>query len=163
MQSTAEITSLNTVDLEKYIDSRYEANATQDELDALETEYAQRVSEDDLNMTEEDPNIREDTGVGTHLEENLIDAYHRYLQPDDQRDGGMTRKEVFSFMRAIINDSRGINKKMKGYITNKQALAAAKDVYEYKKALIVRYKSKNKIFNIPNRLKGLFSLERSQS
>ncbi len=146
-----DITKMSTDELEQYIDARYEAGATQEELDALEMAYAERVSEDDLNMTEEDPNMREDTAEGTHLEENLVDAYRRYLQPDEERDGRMTRKEVVSFMRAIIEDSRGINKGMKDF-SDGQALAAAKDVYEYKKNLIIRYKSKNKLSNIPTNL-----------
>ena len=147
----AEITKMGTNELEAYIDSRYEAGATQEELEGLEVVYDQRVSEEDLNMTEEDPNMREDTAEGSHLEENLRDAYRRYLQPDDQRDGRMTKQEVVSFMRAIIEDSRGINKEMKD-VSGGQILAAAKDVYEYKRNLIKRYKSKNKLSNIPANL-----------
>ena len=150
--NTAEITKLSIEELEKHIDSRYEANAPQRELNALETAYSERISEDDLNMTEEEPAMREDTGEGTHLEENLVDAYRRYLQPDDQRDGRMTKEEVISFMRAIIEDSRFINKGMKS-ITDTEVLAAAKDVYEYKRDLINKYKSKNKFSNIPCHLR----------
>ena len=62
---------MGTNELEAYIDSRYEAGAPQEELEALEVAYAERVSEEDLNMTEEDPNMQEDTAEGTHLEENL--------------------------------------------------------------------------------------------
>ena len=146
-----EITKMTTNELEAYLDSRYEAGAPQEELEALEVAFAERVSEDDLNMTEEDPKMEEDTAEGTHLEENLVEAYRRYLQPDDQRDGRMTRAEVVSFMRAIIEDSRGINKGMKD-VSGGQILAAAKDVYEYKRNLIKRYKSKNKLSNIPANL-----------
>ena len=46
-------------------------------------------------------------------------------------------------MRAIIDDSRGINKEMKD-VSDSQILDAAKDVYEYRKNLIQRYKSKKK-------------------
>ena len=123
-----DIKAMSTDELEVFIDLRYEAGAPQDELDALETEYANRVSEDDLTMTEEDPNMMEDTAEGTHLEENLRDAYRRYLQPDDERDGRMTRQEVVSFMHAIIEDSIGINKGMKK-VSDSQILDAAKDVY----------------------------------
>ncbi len=140
---TSEIKRMSTDELESYIDYRYEAGAPQEELDALEMAYAERVSEEELNMTEEDPNMQEDTAEGTHLEENLVDAYRRYLQPDDERDGRMTREEVVSFMRAIIEDSRGINKEMKD-VSDSQILDAAKDVYEYRKNLIQRYKSKKK-------------------
>ena len=146
-----DITTMGTDELEQFIDAKYEAGAPQEELDVLEMAYAQRVSEDELNMTEEDPYMREYTAEGTHLEENLVDAYRRYLQPDEERDGRMTRKEVVSFMRAIIEDSRGINKGMKSF-SDGQALAAAKDVYEYRKNLIKRYKSKNKLSNIPANL-----------
>ncbi len=151
-----EIIQLSTEELEQYIDAKYEADAPQDELDALETAYSTRVSEDDLSMTEEEPNMREDTAEGTHLEENLVCAYCRYLQPDDHRDGAMTKKEVVSFMRAIIEDSKGINMGMKK-VTNAQVLDAAKDVYEYKKNLIEKFKSKNKISHIPARLTGILS------
>jgi len=147
----AEITNMSTEELEAYIDARYEAWASQDELDALEMAYADRVSEDDLNMTEEDPKMEEDTAEGTHLEENLAEAYRRYLQPDEERDGRMTKEEVISFMRAIVEDSRNINKGMKD-VSDGQILAAAKDVYEYKRNLIKRYKSKNKLSNIPANL-----------
>ena len=151
---TAEVAKLSTEELEQYIDSRYEANAPQGELNALETVYSTRVSEDDLNMTEEEPNMQEDTGEGTHLEENLVDAYRRYLQPDDHRDGKMTKQEVISFMRAIIEDSRGINKGMKS-VMDAEVLAAAKDLYERKKDLISKYKSRNKLSIIPRTLQGI--------
>ncbi len=146
-----EITKMSTNELEAYLDSRYEAGAPQEELEALEVAFAERISEDDLNMTEEDPNMMEDTAEGTHLEENLRDAYRRYLQPDDERDGRMTKKEVIHFMRVIIEDSRGINKGMKG-VSNSQVLDAARDVYEYRRNLIKRYKLKNKLSNIPKEL-----------
>ena len=41
-----EITNMSTEELEAYIDARYEAWAPQDELDALEVAYADRVSEE---------------------------------------------------------------------------------------------------------------------
>ncbi len=154
-----EITKMSTNELEAYIDARYEAGALQDELEALEVAYAQRVSEDDPNMTEEDPNMQEDTAEGTHLEESLRDAYHRYLQPDDQRDGRMTRKEVITFMRAIIEDSRNINRGMKN-VSDSQILDAAKDVYEYKRNLIERFEAKNKILNTPSKLLGILLINK---
>ena len=154
MQAITEAAALTTEKLEQYIDSRYEASAPQDELEVLETQYAARVSEDDLNMTEEEPNMQEDTGEGTHLEENLVEAYRRYLQPDDQRDGRMTKKEVIVYMRAIIEDSRGINKGMK-YVKNADILAAAQDVYEYKRNLVSRYRARNKLSIIPRNLRSI--------
>ena len=165
MQITAdaEMTKLSTEELEKYIDPRYEAEAPQVELNALETQYAQRVSEDDLNMTEDEPNMSEEIGPnGGNLELGLIEMYRRYLQPQGQRDGLMDNEDIIGNIRANLEDagfkSGGLKK-----VSDKEVLAAAKDLYEYKKSLIVRYKSKNKIINIPNRLKGLFSLERTRS
>ena len=55
----AEITKMGTNDLEAYIDLRYEAGAPQAELEVLETAFAERVSEDEINMTEEEPNMAE--------------------------------------------------------------------------------------------------------
>ena len=46
----AEITNMGTNELEAYIDSKYEAGAPQEELEALEVTYADRVSEEDLNI-----------------------------------------------------------------------------------------------------------------
>ncbi len=43
--------NMSTDELEKYIEERYTTKAPQNELDKLETEYARRVIEDDLNMT----------------------------------------------------------------------------------------------------------------
>jgi len=158
MQSIAEIISLNTVDLEEYIDSRYEASAPQAELDALETEYAQRVSEDDLNMTEDEPQMSEAYDMGVDLEEWLAKEYYEFINPEG-RVGGREAKDYFN--PHSFNDFLTLN--LKSGIKRKDIMEAAKDVYEYKKNLIKKYRSKNKILIIPNRLKQFFNLERSQS
>jgi hypothetical protein len=142
-----EITNMSTVELEEYIDSRYEAGAPQDELDALETQYATRVSEDDLNMTEDEPNMREAHEMGVDLEEWLASEYHQYTHPEDRAGG---RDEKGYFRRSSFNDFLTLN--LKPGITKKDIMAAAKDVYEYKRDLIQRYRSKNKLFNIPSSL-----------
>ena len=149
-----EMTQLSTEELEKYIDSRYETEAPQAELEALETEYAQRVSEDDLNMTEDEPNMSEEIGPdGGNLEEGLIEMYRRYLQPQGKRDGLMDNKDIIGNIRANLEDagfkSGGLKK-----VSDKEVLAAAKDLYEHRKDLISRYKSKNKFSNIPGNLRG---------
>ena len=153
--ANAEMTKLSTKELEKYIDSRYEAEAHQAELDALETEYAQRVSEDDLAMTEDEPNMSEEIGPnGGNLEEGLIEMYRRYLQPQGQRDGLMDNKDIIGNIRANLKDagfkSGGLKK-----VSDKEALAAAKDLYEHRRDLISKYKSKNKLSNIPGNLRGI--------
>ena len=153
--ANAEMTQLSTEEFEKHIDSRYEAGATQAELNALETEYAQRVSEDDLNMTEDEPNMSEEIGPnGGNLEIGLIEMYRRYLQQQGQRDGLMDNADIIGNIRANLEDaglkSRGLKK-----VSDKAVLAAAKDLYEHRKRLIEKYKSKNKISNIPSNLWGI--------
>ena len=79
----AEITILGTEDLESYIDSRYEAGVPQGELEALETAFAERVSEDELAMTEDEPAMAEAWDMGVDLEEWLALEYARYLDPKE--------------------------------------------------------------------------------
>ncbi len=157
MQITAdaEMTQLSTEELEKYVDSRYEAWAPQAELDALETQYAEKVSEDDLHMTEDEPNMSEEIGPdGGNLEEGLIEMYRRYLQPQGQRDGLMDDEDIIGNIRANLKDagfkSGGLKK-----VSDRQVLAAAKDLYEHRKDLVSRYKAKNKLSNIPGNFRGI--------
>jgi len=141
---------MGTVELEVYIEFMYESEASQEELDFLETIFAERISEEDLNITEEDPNMSEEIGInGGNLELGLIEMYRRYLQPDGKRDGLMTKKETIQCMRGYLEDA-GLKSAGLKDVTDSQILAAAKDVYEYKKNLIKRYKSKNKISNLPD-------------
>ena len=142
-----EITNMSTVELEEYIDSRYEVGAQQDELDILEMEYSNRVSEDDLNMTEDEPDMREAHEMGVDLEEWLANEYFEYTHPD-QRVGCREAKDYFH--PHSFNDYLTLN--LKVGIKRKDIMAAAKDVYEYKRNLIDRYRSKNKLFNIPSSL-----------
>lgn len=156
MQTTAnaEMDKLSTEELEKYIDSRYEAKAPQAELNALETEYSKRVSEDDLNMTEEEPDMSEEIGPnGGNLELGLIEMYRRYLQPEGKRDGLMDNKDIIAGIRANLEDA-GLKSGGLKDVTDEQVLAAAKDLYEHKKNLIEKYKSRNKLSNIPGSLLG---------
>lgn len=156
MQTTAnaEMDKLSTEELEKYIDSRYEAKAPQVELNVLETEYSKRVSEDDLNMTEEEPDMSEEIGPdGGNLELGLIEMYRRYLQPEGKRDGLMNNEEIIAGIRANLEDA-GLKSGGLKDVTDEQVLAAAKDLYDHKKNLIEKYKSKNKLSNIPDSLPG---------
>ena len=72
------IKSLDTDELEVFIDACYEAYVPQEQLDLLETIYADRVSEEDLNMTEDEPNMREAHDMGVDLEEWLAYEYYQY-------------------------------------------------------------------------------------
>lgn len=133
---------ISTNDLEEYIDLRYEVGAPQNELNKLEDIYAERVVEYEINMTEEEISISEETHEGAGLEEQLINMYHRYITPDIRQ--GMKKVDILNNMRSAIETYGG-----KKNITNIQILFAAKDTYKYKKTLIEKYRSKNKISNTP--------------
>ena len=143
------IQELSTQALEKYIDSRYEAGAPQDELDALEVEYSKRVSEEDLNM-------REAHEMGIDLEEWLANEYDEFIHPEKMA-GGREAKDFFN--PCSFNDFMTLN--LKPGIKRKDIMAAAKDIYEYRRNLIQRQRSSHKLSNIPYELlnrKGRFNL-----
>jgi len=148
----AEIVQMGTNELEAYIDSRYEAGTPQAELDALETAFAEMVSEDDLNMTEDEPDMAEAWDMGVDLEEWLAYEYYRYLHPETEWGG---REEQDFFAPECFNDYLSLN--LKPTIKRKDILSAAKDAYEYKTQLIQRQKKYPKLSTIPagfyNRLK----------
>ena len=147
----AEIIQMGTEELEAYIDLRYEAGAQQGELDTLETAFAERDSEDEINMTEEEPNMAEAWDMGVDLEEWLAYEYYRYLHPETEWGG---RKKEGFFNPTLFNDFLSLN--LKPTIKRKDILSAAQDIYEYKTKLIKRQKSKHKLLNIPTRLSNLF-------
>ena len=147
----AEINRLSTNDLEAYIDTRYEARAPQAELEALETAFTGRVSEDEINMTEEEPNMAEAWDMGVDLEEWLAYEYYRYLHPETEWGG---REESGFFNPTLFNDFLSLN--IKPSITRQDILEAAKDIYQYKTQLIQRQKSKLKLSHIPTKLSKLY-------
>ena len=119
------ISILSTDDLEKLIDKRYEIGASQEELNFLETEFAGRVSEEDLDITEEELGISE----GISVQEQLVNMYHRYLHPELRQ--GMGVNDILSNMRAVIETAGG-----KKSIADKQLLFAAKDIYAHRQNLL---------------------------
>ena len=136
-----EVTNLNTEDLEKLIDKRYEAGATQQELDLLETEFDKRVSEEIVEMTEAEPDMAEGDIAGSDLTEALIQTYHQYITPKD-RTGGLddaSFKEK-GFWVNIVKEMSNVSPK-EG-ITDEQVMDAAKDLYEHKVKLLERQRSK---------------------
>ena len=143
----AEITKLGTGDLEAYIDLRYESGAPQGELDALETAFAERVSEDE-NITEDEPNMSEAYDMGADLEEWLAIEYHQFIHPQERTSSRETRDY---FSPACLNDFLSLN--LKPTIKRKDILSAAKDVYEYKTQLIQRYKQKPKFSYLSSNIK----------
>lgn len=141
-----EVKGISTAELEKFIDSRYEAGAPQGELDLLETLFDERVSEDDQSVTEEEQNISEETHQGAGLAEQLIGMYHRYLNPG-LRDG-MDAEDILGNMRSALETYGFTCGGFKKDTTDAKILALAKELYEDKQDLIKRYKSKDKISNI---------------
>ena len=137
---------ISTVELEKFTDSRYEAGASQEELDLLETLFDERVSEDDQSLTEEEQNISEETHQGAGLVEQLIGMYHRYLNPG-LRDG-MEVEDILGNMRSALETYGFTCGGFKKDTTDAKILALAKELYEDKQDLIKRYKSKDKISNV---------------
>lgn len=125
------ISSLSTDDLEKLVDKRYEIGASQEELNFLETEFAGRVSEEDLSITEEDLSISE----GISVQEQLVNMYHRYLDPELRQ--GMGANDILSNMRAVIETAGG-----KESIADEQLLFAAKDIYAHRQNLLRKLKAK---------------------
>jgi len=141
------IKSLDTENLEVLIDACYEAQATQEQLDLLETIYAQRVSEEDINMTEDDLDVSEALDMGVDLEEWLANEYFEFIH-SDQRTGLRDSKDYFN--PQLFNDFLYFNPKPG--LTRKKIMAAARDIYERKQSLITRYQASNKINTIPKNL-----------
>ena len=132
---------LSTDGLEELILLRYESGASQDELDMLETIFAGRISEDDLNVTEEDIQMSEEQFNGASLEEGLYDLYRRFLQPQGRRDGLMDDADIMGGLRAWMEECGFSLGGFKEGVTDKEIMEAAKDVYERKRALIARYRA----------------------
>jgi len=155
------ITEMGTNELEAYLDSRYEAGAPQAELEALETAFAERVSEDETNMTEEEPNMREAHDMGVDLEEWLAIEYFQYLNPNE-RVGGREDKDFFN--PNGFNEFLSLN--LKPGIKRKDIMEAARDIYEYRKNLTEKYRSKNKPYppnKFPQKIKNLLTKTRQKS
>jgi hypothetical protein len=159
------VKEISTAGLEKFIDSRYEAGAPQEELDLLETLFDERVSEDDQSVTEEEQNISEETHQGAGLVEQLIGMYHRYLNSGLRN--GMEVEDILGNMRSALETYGFASGGFKKDTTDGEILALAKELYEDKQDLIKKYKSKNKISNIqveifPETRLGTTALDRSQ-
>lgn len=159
-----EVKEISTAELEKFIDSRYEAGAPQEELDLLETLFDERVSEDDQSVTEEEQNISEETHQGAGLVEQLIGMYHRYLNSGLRN--GMEVEDILGNMRSALETYGFASGGFKRDTTDTRILELAKELYEDKQDLIKKYKSKEKISNIqveifPETKLGTTALDRS--
>jgi hypothetical protein len=131
---------LSTDGLEELILLRYESGASQDELDMLETIFAARVSEEDLNVTEEDIYMSEEQFNGASLEEGLYDLYRRYLQPRGRRDGLMDDADILGGLRSWMEECGFSLGGLKKSVTNEQIFEAARDIYERKQARLGQYR-----------------------
>jgi DNA repair protein RadC/superfamily II DNA or RNA helicase len=127
--------------LEKLIKQKYQENADEKEIGILETEYSKLISEEDINIIEEDVNM----GEGFSTEELLTSAYINWLEPKDEtgmRANGMMDINLINNMRSIIKDGGGVKK-----LSDKNVLAAAKDAYETKQEFIKRHRAQKAIIN----------------
>ncbi|MDE2027079.1 MAG: hypothetical protein KGJ11_00885 [Candidatus Omnitrophica bacterium] len=141
------IESLNTEELEVFIDACYETHVPQEQLALLETIYAGRISEDELLMTEDEPSMSEAHDMGVDLEEWLAQEYFEYIHPN-RRIGLRDSKDYFN--PSCFDDFLYFNPKPG--LTRKMLKEAARDIYERKRSLVLRYRSLNKINTIPKNL-----------
>lgn len=138
-----QVEELNTENLEELIEKRYEVGASQQELDMLEDLYAERISEENIDMVEHEPDLRETLGQGADLEELLVYHYSEFLKPIKERVGSYSDKDLVLQIRAQIVD---FAKKDLKNISDEEILDAAKDLYEWKRNLLEKQKSKTKKF-----------------
>jgi hypothetical protein len=125
-----EVTSLSTDDLEKLILRRYEVGASQQEIDLLETEYSERVSEENILMSEAD-------NMGSDLTEVLSEQYSKYLNA--LKEGSYRGSSAEELRDSFLSVAKEISKQpIEKSVTNDQAFEAAKDIYEYKQKLLER-------------------------
>ncbi|MFA5217176.1 hypothetical protein [Sulfuricurvum sp.] len=133
------LNELDTNTLETFINERYEAGATQDELDLLEEIFAKRVSEDNLLVTEEDVTMSEDSIQGSNLEDALIDTYKRYLASKKTGEyNGTSTEEIKNNFLDVLKEM-ATSKPLES-VTNDQVFEAAKELYDAKQALLKRQK-----------------------
>lgn len=124
-----EIKNLSTHELQDYIDKAYESGAPQEDLDALEDLWNERVSEEELGMEE---------GIG--IEKLLSKNYQEYLDFQAGKPTPYTSLEsIVTNMRSNIFNADPSNTKT---LTDEQILDAAKDAYETMSRRIERLKKK---------------------
>jgi hypothetical protein len=114
-------------ELEKKLEEAYRKHAPQHEIDALETELSQYVSEGGHDESDEDLGP---AGVseGISIDEALKDLYHQYLHPTTY-----DHQELLRMMRSVIDGSDWTYTRERALesVTDAQILDAAKDVYEH--------------------------------
>ena len=128
-----EVSKLSTQDLEKLIDSKYEAGSPQETLELLETLYDARISEGESSI---------DKGEGAGLEEQLINMYHRYINPELRQ--GMEVKDILGNMRSALETYGFSAGGLKENVTDDEILAAAKELYLDKQDLIKKQKGEGR-------------------
>lgn len=144
-----QVRSLDTENLESLMDTRYEAGASQKELDFLENIYAERVSEEELNMSEDNEQSEKELEgngrYGVDLESQLEDFYSQFKLSVNERDGQYTDKELIDNMRSNLAHGYGSVEEAKSKLENvsdEDIVNAAKDVAEWKQKLNERRAAK---------------------
>jgi hypothetical protein len=108
-------------EIQKDLDAAYEREAPQEEIDALETELANFVSEEDM------------ISDGISVEEELRNMYIRYIDPTQRH--GMTLEDIIANMREVVISNGG-----RKNITDEELLDASKDAYEHYNYILTKRK-----------------------
>jgi len=127
--------------VEKELERAYERRLPQSIIDRLETELAHLVTEEDIYMTESEPNESDDP-FGGPVEVQLADLYHNYINGRRYE----TKEECLLVMRGVLGDEGGYRRILPN-VTDAQIWEAAKDAYENRKGYIHRYKTKTRRVN----------------
>jgi len=142
VQNSSIPVNMNVQELEAYIDMRYEAGASQLELDSLEDLYDSKVDVE-MDWNESDGSIGEGIfGQGADLDEQLVYLYYIYVTPE-ARTAGRNEEDIIYGLRSVLFD---LYKKYPDDMSDSEILDIAKDFYERKKNIIARYKQTSKLF-----------------
>jgi len=133
-----QVRSLDTENLESLMDTRYEAGASQKELDFLENIYAERMSEEEPNVSEDnEPSLEGNGRYGVDLESQLESFYSQFKLPVNARDGQYTNKELMTNIRENLKAHGDLKD-----VSDEDIVNAAKDVAEWKEKLNERRAAK---------------------
>jgi hypothetical protein len=148
--------------IEKELETAYAHNMPQSVIDRLETELAQHVTEENLQMSEEDPDITEDVygrgGVAGAIEEQMAYTYSDYLKAPAVDTPGIpySKQDLVKRMRNILEESK-MAPSMLPNVTDAQVLDAAKDAYEHRRKYIQQYRQKSTKRPMPPTTYGVIS------
>jgi hypothetical protein len=133
------VKALSTEDLETLIDKRYESGAIQEELDALELEYAARK---EIDIATEDSGEADEVSPDLALDELLARSYKDYII---DKMGGMSKEDIAGNIRSNLSHPQlrtGFSESDVNKLSDDQAIKIAKDAYDRRMDLIKKKKNK---------------------